>query len=47
MKKSTIFLVLLFAVTSTFAQLKTQYFDENWNLLLRKIWFTTDQSLKQ
>jgi len=31
MKKSAIFLVLLFAVINTFAQVKTQYFDENWN----------------
>jgi hypothetical protein len=31
MKKSTIFLVLLLVATTTFAQVKTQYFDENWN----------------
>ncbi|MBB6271690.1 antitoxin component YwqK of YwqJK toxin-antitoxin module [Pedobacter cryoconitis] len=31
MKKNTILLFLLFAVTNTFAQVKTQYFDEDWN----------------
>lgn len=31
MKKSTIFLVLLFGTSAAFAQTKTQYFDENWN----------------
>jgi len=31
MKKSTIFLVLLFLTSAAFAQVKTQYFDENWS----------------
>ncbi|KIO77878.1 hypothetical protein TH53_07050 [Pedobacter lusitanus] len=36
MKKYTLLLVLFFALTNAFAQVKTQYFDENWKPVIQE-----------